>query len=126
MRLIELYNPRFSLLRYAAELDVPIDEVYAIIDHLIYWAKIKIIYPINESNVYVVNPKAEFFVDNKIAIKFNKEFSSKNCSYHIVLSQFNDAKQLVDYFDPKLPKEDHVSWTLILFIILAFIIFHSS
>jgi len=114
MRLIELYNPRFSLLRYAAELDVPIDEVYAIIDHLIYWAKIKIIYPINESNVYVVNPKAEFYVDNKIALNFNKEFSSKNASYHIVLSQFNDAKQLVDYFDPKMPKEDHVYWILIL------------
>ena len=28
--LIEFYNPRFSLARYAAELDVPIDQVYYI------------------------------------------------------------------------------------------------
>ncbi len=86
-RLIEMYNPRLSMTRYAAELDVPIAEVcldafglflvfndlfssgkfskqkiYTIVDHLIYWAKVKIIYPITENNVYVVHSNAPTFV----------------------------------------------------------------
>lgn len=56
--LIEKYNPTYSLARYATELDIPIEEVYAIVDHLIYWAKVKVIYPINETNVYIINPTA--------------------------------------------------------------------
>ena len=57
-RLIEIANPRFSIARYAAELDVPIEEIYAIIDHLVYWAKVKVIYPIAETNMYVVHPNS--------------------------------------------------------------------
>ena len=57
-RLIKIANPRFGIARYAAELDVPIEEVYAVIDHLVYWAKVKVIYPIAETNVYVIHPNS--------------------------------------------------------------------
>lgn len=58
-RLIEIYNPRYSIARYAAELDVPIKEIYSIVDHFVYWAKVKIIYPIAENNIYVIQPKVD-------------------------------------------------------------------
>jgi hypothetical protein len=61
-RLLENYNPSFSLARYAAELDVSIDEIYSLVDHLIYWAKIKVIYPISEANVYLINPITDLFM----------------------------------------------------------------
>jgi hypothetical protein len=60
--LIEIANPRFSIARYAAELDVPIEEIYAVINHLVYWAKVKIIYPIAETNLYVVQPNTQLYM----------------------------------------------------------------
>jgi hypothetical protein len=56
--MIEKFNPTYSLARYAAELDVPISEVYAIVNHLVYWAKVKLIYPITENNLYILHPNA--------------------------------------------------------------------
>jgi hypothetical protein len=50
---------QFNFNRYASELDVPINEVYSIVDHLVYWAKVKIIYPISENNIYVIHPLAQ-------------------------------------------------------------------
>jgi hypothetical protein len=60
--LIEIANPRFSIARYAAEFDVSIEEIYAVIDHLVYWAKVKIIYPIAETNCYVVHPMTPLYM----------------------------------------------------------------
>jgi hypothetical protein len=57
-RLVELHSASYSFARYAAELDVPLEEVYRLAHHLVHWAKIKVVYPITETNVYVVQPSA--------------------------------------------------------------------
>ncbi|CAF0863859.1 unnamed protein product [Brachionus calyciflorus] len=104
-QLIEKYNPLYSLSRYAAELDLPIEEVYAIVEHLIYWAKIKVIYPIDETNFYILNPNAQLNKKSKISQEFKETFD--NASYHFVLSLFSEAKTLSDHLDPRMSKEQH-------------------
>ena len=73
-----MYHPSFSLARYAAELDVSIEEIYSIVDHLIYWAKVKVIYPISESNVYIINPATDLYM---YASTIFEKLSQKNKIY---------------------------------------------
>ncbi len=125
-------------LRYASELDVPINEIYAIVEHLIYWAKVKVIYPISETNIYVINPTAQIHVYSSILVavkrsnfnltlffhlsgkKIVEDFSSAfgQASFHYVLSHFSYAKTLVDHLDPSEPREKHVKFSILFYISL--------
>lgn len=107
-RLIELYNPSYCLTHYAAELDVSIEEVYGIVDHLIHWAKIKVIYPITETNAYVVQQNINIYLNSNLHEHFNEAF--KDHSFHKTISQFSYAKPLVEHMDPQLPKKKHVQF----------------
>ena len=49
----------------------------------------------------------KFYSGSKIAEDFNLKFGSS--SFHIVLSQFSQAKPLSSHLDPKHPKEKHAN-----------------
>ncbi|KAL6443473.1 hypothetical protein ACFW04_001568 [Cataglyphis niger] len=57
-RLIQMYNPLKSLQTLAANSDLTLAQVFQLTGHLVYWAKATIIYPLCESNVYVISPDA--------------------------------------------------------------------
>ncbi|KAK0171914.1 hypothetical protein PV328_005303 [Microctonus aethiopoides] len=57
-RLIEMYNPLKSLQTLAADSDLTLSQVFQLTGHLVYWAKATIIYPLCETNVYVISPDA--------------------------------------------------------------------
>lgn len=71
-RLIEMYSPLISLQTLAADSDLSLLQVFQLTGHLLYWAKVTIIYPICENNVYVVAPDAN--IEDKLVVKFNKLF----------------------------------------------------
>ncbi|XP_046742750.1 GATOR complex protein NPRL3 isoform X1 [Diprion similis] len=58
VRLIQMYSPLKSLQTLAADSDLSLAQVFQLTGHLVYWAKATIIYPLCESNVYVVAPDA--------------------------------------------------------------------
>ncbi|XP_048515143.1 GATOR complex protein NPRL3 isoform X2 [Athalia rosae] len=58
VRLIQMYSPLKSLQTLAADSDLSLAQVFQLTGHLVYWAKAMIIYPLCESNVYVVAPDA--------------------------------------------------------------------
>ncbi|XP_017892056.1 GATOR complex protein NPRL3 [Ceratina calcarata] len=57
-RLIEAYSPLKSLQSLSADSDLTLAQVFQLTGHLVYWAKATVIYPLCESNVYVVSPDA--------------------------------------------------------------------
>ncbi|XP_076667508.1 GATOR complex protein Nprl3 [Andrena cerasifolii] len=71
-RLIQMYSPLKSLQTLAADSDLTLTQVFQLTGHLVYWAKATIIYPLCESNVYVVSPDA--VITNHLLEAFSEEF----------------------------------------------------
>ncbi|XP_018318339.1 nitrogen permease regulator 3-like protein isoform X2 [Mycetomoellerius zeteki] len=71
-RLIQMYNPLKSLQTLAADSDLTLAQVFQLAGHLVYWAKATIIYPLCESNVYVVSPDA--ILTNQLLDSFSEHF----------------------------------------------------
>lgn len=71
-RLIQMYNPLKSLQTLAADSNLTLTQVFQLTGHLVYWAKATIIYPLCESNVYVVSPDA--VITNQLMETFSEQF----------------------------------------------------
>lgn len=74
LRLIKLYSPLKSLQTLAIEADLTLKQVSQLTGHLVYWAKATVIYPLCESNVYVVAPGANVHINSPLVEEFAKEF----------------------------------------------------
>ncbi|XP_077302655.1 GATOR complex protein Nprl3 isoform X2 [Arctopsyche grandis] len=74
IRLIMQYSPLKSLQTLAIEADLPLSQVFQLTGHLVYWAKATIIYPLCESNVYVIAPDAQVHLNSPLVEKFAQDF----------------------------------------------------
>lgn len=87
LQLCEVYNPLKSLQNMASEADLLIDHVYQLVGHLVYWAKATIIYPLCETNVYVIAPDAPLHTNSPLVEKFSSRFPGM--SLFEVISDFS-------------------------------------
>lgn len=87
LQLIEAYNPLKSLQNMASDADLMIDHVYQLVGHLVYWAKATIIYPLCETNVYVIAPDASLYTHSPLVEKFSTKFPGM--SLFEVISDFS-------------------------------------
>lgn len=74
-KLLNAYNPFKTLQNIATDADFAIKHVYELVGHLVYWAKATIIYPLCETNVYVIAPDAPLHNHSPLADKFFAKFS---------------------------------------------------
>lgn len=74
LQLIESYNPLKSLQSMSNDSDLSLEHVNQMVGHLVYWAKATIIYPLCETNVYVISPEAPISVNSPLVEKFNTKF----------------------------------------------------
>lgn len=74
LQLIESYNPLKSLQSMSSDSDLSLDQVYQLVSNLVYWAKATIIYPLCETNVYVVSPDAPIHINSPLVEKFSNKF----------------------------------------------------
>lgn len=74
-KLLNAYNPFKTLQNIATDADFAIKHVYELVGHLVYWAKATIIYPLCETNVYVIAPDAPLHNHSPLAEKFYAKFS---------------------------------------------------
>lgn len=74
-KLLNAYNPFKTLQHIATDADFAIKHVYELVGHLVYWAKATIIYPLCETNVYVIAPDAPLYNYSPLAEKFTAKFS---------------------------------------------------
>ncbi|GAB0099511.1 GATOR complex protein NPRL3 [Sergentomyia squamirostris] len=87
IQLIEVYNPLKSLQNMATDADLAIEHVYQLVGHLVYWAKATIIYPLCETNVYVIAPDAPLHIHSPLVEKFTLKFP--RMSLFEVISDFS-------------------------------------
>lgn len=87
LQLVEVYNPLMSLQNMASDADLTIEQVNKLVGHLVYWAKATIIYPLCETNVYVIAPDAPLHTKSHLVEKFSTRFPGK--SLFEVISDFS-------------------------------------
>lgn len=87
LQLIEIYNPLKSLQSMATDSDLSLEHVIQLVSHLVYWAKATIIYPLCETNVYVISPDATLHVHSSLVEKFSTKFPGM--SLFEVISDFS-------------------------------------
>lgn len=74
LQLIESYNPLKSLQSMSSDSDLSLEQVNQLVGHLVYWAKATIIYPLCETNVYVISPDAPIHVNSPLVERFATKF----------------------------------------------------
>ncbi|KAH9525421.1 Nitrogen permease regulator-like 3 [Bulinus truncatus] len=73
-RLILSTTPVKNLKILALETDLSITQIYQLVCHMIYWGFAMLIYPMCQSNLYVLSPSADTAVNSKLNEEFQKSF----------------------------------------------------
>ncbi|KAJ1529543.1 hypothetical protein ONE63_006315 [Megalurothrips usitatus] len=74
LRLVQVHSPLKSLQTLSADADLTLAQVFQLTGHLVYWAKATIIYPLCESNVYVIAPDAPTDQSSQLVERFSEQF----------------------------------------------------
>lgn len=115
-RLVRIASPLKSFQTLSQDTDIPLSQVFAIAAHLVYWGMATIIYPLCESNVYVVAPNSSTSISSPLVEEFTSSFPGK--SFHNVLSEFSLPDPLSQHSNPLgLPQQQEeqaqmVAWML--------------
>ena len=86
-RLIHLANPLKSLQTLAADADLTLSHIFHLVGHLLFYGKATIIYPLCDSNVYVLASSANTCPQSKLADIFSETFSGACLTQ--VMSEFS-------------------------------------
>ena len=100
VKFLNVYHPTRSLQALAIDADIALNDIYAIARHLVMWGKACIIYPLCETNVYVLAPSASLQFQSKYVGIFAKRFQ---LNLTVVLSYFSTPVRLGDYQSPTGP-----------------------
>lgn len=97
-RLVRMASPLKSFQTLSQDTDIPLSQVFAIAAHLVYWGMATIVYPLCESNVYVVAPNSSVNVSSPLVEEFTSRFP--RMSLHNVLSEFSLPAPLSEHNNP--------------------------
>ena len=84
-------NPLRPLQTLALEADLSLFQVSQLVCHLVYWAKATIIYPLCETNVYIISPHADTQATSLLE-DFVRQFPGR--SLPVELAEFSFPTQL--------------------------------
>lgn len=97
-RLVRMASPLKSFQTLSQDTDIPLSQVFAIAAHLVYWGMATIIYPLCESNVYVVAPDSSTSILSPLVKEFTSRFPGM--SLFNVLSEFSLPTPLSEHNNP--------------------------
>lgn len=97
-RLVRMASPLKSFQTLSQDTDIPLSQVFAIAAHLVYWGMATIIYPLCESNVYVVAPDSSTNISSPLVEEFTSRFPKM--SLLNVLSEFSLPTPLSEHNNP--------------------------
>ncbi|XP_077525983.1 GATOR complex protein Nprl3 isoform X1 [Haemaphysalis longicornis] len=98
VRLIHVASPMRSLVQLAGDTDLTLKQVFQLSAHLVYWAKATIIYPLCESNCYVLAPNAPTDLKSPVHERFAEMFPG--VSLPALMSKFSLPASLSQLNDP--------------------------
>ena len=91
-RLIQVANPLRSLQTLALEADLSLFQVFQLVCHLVFLTKATIIYPLCETNVYILSPHADTQGTSLLVEDFVRQFPGR--SLPVELAEFSFLTQL--------------------------------
>lgn len=112
VRLVRVANPLKNLLELAADADITLPQVFNIVAQLIYWGKATIIFPLCESNIYMLHPSAPTGIHSPLVKEFQESFP--NDSLLKVLSKFSLSLSLGQLKNPMDSAEQECKFVQIL------------
>uniref|UniRef100_A0A1B6E1R3 GATOR complex protein NPRL3 n=1 Tax=Clastoptera arizonana TaxID=38151 RepID=A0A1B6E1R3_9HEMI len=98
LRLLKMYSPLKSLQTLSADADLTLAQVFNLTGHLLYWGNAIVIYPLCESNVYVVSPDAPTNTNSALVEKFSEFFPGESLLQ--VMSDFSLPTSLRQKVNP--------------------------
>lgn len=97
-RLLNVYDPTKSLQCLASDADLPLTQIYQLTSHLVYWGKACIIYPLCDSNIYVLAATAQLSIHSELFRTFQEHFKMNMIE---VLSHFSLPLRLSEFQTPR-------------------------
>uniref|UniRef100_UPI00358F6E28 GATOR1 complex protein NPRL3 isoform X2 n=1 Tax=Myxine glutinosa TaxID=7769 RepID=UPI00358F6E28 len=97
-RLIKITTPMKTLQQLALDSDLALEQVCQLASHLVYWGKANIIFPLCESNVYMLSPTADTYVYSEHAENFSQQFPGHDLPS--ILAEFSLPTPLVEHRNP--------------------------
>ncbi|UJR33890.1 hypothetical protein I4U23_021310 [Adineta vaga] len=97
--LIRHLRSSYSMSRLAIETGVPLSQIYRLTSHLLYWGRAKLIYPINDDNIYIISPDADISKNGSLA-KLYKDTFQNTTNYPTLqeaLAEYSDALPFYDH-----------------------------
>jgi len=98
LRLIKLSSTVKNFQTLCQDADISLPQIFQIVAHLIYWGKCIVIYPLAESNIYVISESAPTQVDSRYAEEFTRRFPKQ--SLLNVFQKFSFPLTLGEYRNP--------------------------
>ncbi|RWS03767.1 hypothetical protein B4U79_05397 [Dinothrombium tinctorium] len=96
-KIIRWSSPFKNLLELSADSAVALPHVFHVVAQLITWAKVTVIYPLCESNMYIISPLAPTAIDSPLVKEFKREFNGADLfelmskfSFGVTLCQLRD------------------------------------
>lgn len=102
-RVLQVYSPLKSLQTLAADADLTLTHIIEVASHLVYWAYAAIIYPLCETNIYIVAPDL-LITSASMDDAFNDSFPGLSLSQ--TLSDFSQPIPLGERINPVLGKKE--------------------
>ena len=100
-RLIKMSSPMKNFQKLSQDADIALSQIFHLVSHLVYWGKAMVIYPLAESNVYVISEDTPMSIDSKIAEKFHRKFAGKSRDEILrILARFSFPTTLGEYRNP--------------------------
>lgn len=109
--LIKMSSPLKNMIELSADAGITLSQTFNVVAQLVYWGKATIIFPICETNVYVLHPSATTDVDSPLVGEFEARFAK---SLHIILSTFSLGVSLSQLRNPMDSLEQAKEWVRII------------
>ena len=105
-RLIQVANPLRSLQTLALQADLSLFQVFDLVCHRVYFAKAIIIYPLYETNVYILSPHADTQLTSLLVEDFVRQFPMRSLPVELAESFFPTQLRETQNILLQLEKQD--------------------
>ncbi|CAF0798929.1 unnamed protein product [Adineta steineri] len=97
--LVRHLRSSYSMSRLSIETGVPLSQIYSLASHLLYWGRAKIMYPINDENIYIISPDADISKQGSLSKLYRETFqnTSNYPTLQEALAEYSDAVTFYDH-----------------------------
>ncbi|CAF4314455.1 unnamed protein product, partial [Adineta steineri] len=117
--LVRHLRSSYSMSRLSIETGVPLSQIYSLASHLLYWGRAKIMYPINDENIYIISPDADISKQGSLSKLYRETFqnTSNYPTLQEALAEYSDAVTFYDHLvrndnESELGRFQCVEWLL--------------